>query len=98
MTISGIVGLPGPDDRAWLDRMPGSEIPVIRQPFAAGDRLPFWVGTAAVDRHELYDLRIDPDEQENLVGTRAETEMIELLRVALAELDAPDEHLARLGI
>ena len=96
--IAGIVGLPDPDDRAWLDHMPGSEIPVIRQPFAAGDRLPFWVGNAAVDRHELYDLSVDPDEQENLVGTRAEADMIELLRVALADLDAPDEHLARLGL
>ena len=36
--------LPLPDDRAELDRMPGSTIPVIRQPFEAGDLLPFWVG------------------------------------------------------
>ena len=34
--------MPRPDDRAWLDRLPGSEVPVIRQPFDASDRLPFW--------------------------------------------------------
>ena len=64
--------------------MPGSAIPVIRQPFEPGDLLPFWVGRAAVDRHELYDLDVDPDEQENRVGERVESEMIELLRTGLA--------------
>src|SRR5690606_15025560 len=34
--------LPRPDHRAVLDRVPGSDVPVIRQPFAAGDPLPFW--------------------------------------------------------
>jgi hypothetical protein len=96
--LPGVVGLPDPDDRAWLDHMPGSTIPVIRQPFAPGDRLPFWVGRAAVDRHELYDVGIDPDEQENRVGTRDEAEMIELVRVALAAVDAPAEQLVRLGL
>ncbi len=96
--IAGIEGLPNPDHRAWLDRMPGSDVPVIRQPFAPGDRLPFWVGRAAVDRHEVYDLTIDPDEQENRLGTRDEAELIELLRVALAAVDAPAEQFARLGI
>ncbi|MGH8631371.1 MAG: sulfatase-like hydrolase/transferase, partial [Burkholderiales bacterium] len=33
--------LPLPDERAVLDRMPGSKVPVIRQPFRAGDLLPF---------------------------------------------------------
>src|SRR5262249_17489977 len=42
-----LVGWPGsamplPDDRAQLDRMPGSTVPVIRQPFVAGDMIPFW--------------------------------------------------------
>ncbi|MEP6624906.1 MAG: sulfatase [Acidimicrobiia bacterium] len=96
--LPGVQGLPDPDDRAWLDHMPGSTIPVIRQPFTAGDRLPFWVGRAAVDRHELYDVTVDPDEQENRVGTRDEADMMELLRVALADVDAPDEQLVRLGL
>ncbi len=96
--LPGVQGLPDPDDRAWLDHMPGSAIPVIRQPFAAGDRLPFWVGRAAVDRHELYDVSLDPDEQENRVGTQDEADMIELLRAALANVEAPEEQLVRLGL
>ena len=71
---------------------------MIRQPFEPGDLLPFWVGRAAVDRHELYDLDVDPDEQENRVGERLEAEMIELLRTALDAVDAPAEHLTRLGL
>jgi arylsulfatase A-like enzyme len=96
--LPGVHGLPDPDDRAWLDHMPGSTIPVIRQPFSAGDQLPFWVGRAAIDRHELYDVSIDPDEQENRVGSREEADMIELLRAALASVEAPDEQLLRLGL
>ena len=34
--------LPLPDDRAALDRMPGSDVPVIRQPWGENDRLPYW--------------------------------------------------------
>ena len=34
--------LPRPDRRATLDFMPGSDVPVIRQPFQPGDLLPFW--------------------------------------------------------
>ena len=78
--------------------MPGSDIPVIRQPFAPGDALPFWAGTACVDAHELYDLGVDPHEQENLVGTAREREMIDLLRHALESIEAPAEQFERLGI
>ncbi|MEZ5256751.1 MAG: hypothetical protein R2705_07630 [Ilumatobacteraceae bacterium] len=49
-------------------------------------------------RHYLYDLGVDPDEQENRTGEPREAEMVELLRVALGELEAPVEHLERLGI
>jgi hypothetical protein len=96
--IAGWSNLPDPDGRAWLDHMPGSSVPVIRQPFAPGDLLPFWVGRAAVDRHELFDLDVDPDEQENRVGEPLEAEMSELLRVGLANVDAPAEQLVRLGL
>ena len=96
--IPGFDGLPAPDDRAWLDHMPGSTVPVIRQPYRAGDLVPFWVGNAPVDRHELYDLTVDPDEQENRTGGRDEAEMIELLREALGTVDAPDEQFERLGV
>jgi arylsulfatase A-like enzyme len=90
---------PPPDGRATLDHMPGSEIPVIRQPFEPGDTLPFWVnGARNAGRHHLYDLDVDPDEQENRRGEAAEADVIDLLRTALVELDAPDEHLIRLGL
>ena len=90
--------MPVPDERAWLDTMPWSDIPVIRQPFADDDRLPFWVSKRAIDRHALFDLSVDPDEQENRVGDRLEKEMQELLRSALTELEAPDDHFLRLGL
>jgi hypothetical protein len=48
--------------------------------------------------HELYDTEVDPGEVENLAGTRREDEAVELLRAALAEVDAPAEQLARLGL
>ena len=96
--VKGIAEMPPPDDRAWLDRMPGSDIPVIRQPFAPGDAMPFWAGSGEAGQHHLYDLGVDPEEQHNLVGTAQERDAIELLRHALVELRAPDEQLVRLGI
>ena len=96
--IDGFDALPPPDQRAWLDTMPGSEIPVIRQPYEPGDRMPIWATGAAVGNHHLYDLGVDPDEQENRVGEGREAEMVELLRAALTELEAPTEQLERLGI
>ncbi len=98
MPIGPIKGLPDPDDRAVLDKMPGSTIPVIRQPFAPGDMLPFWSAAGSANRDYLFDLDVDPDEAENRSGERLEAEMIELLRSALDEVDAPDEQLERLGI
>ena len=50
----------------------------LRQPFAPGDPLPFWVGHRHVDAHHLYDLDVDPSEDEDLVGTRTETEMLDV--------------------
>ena len=96
--LEDVVRLPPPDRRARLDFMPGSDVPVIRQPFEPGDRLPFWVGHGAVDAHFLFDLDRDPAEDENLTGSAAETEMVELLRVALKEVGAPHEQFERLGI
>lgn len=97
--IAGFTELPPPDQRAWLDTMPGSQIPVIRQPYEAGDPTPFWAGGArTVGQHHLYDLSVDPDEAENRVGEAAEAEMIELLRTALTAVDAPAEQFARLGM
>lgn len=96
--VRGFVELPPPDERAVLDRMPGSTVPVIRQPFAAGDALPMWVGRGHSGQHHLYDIDLDPAELENRRGETGEREMIDLLRTALSELDAPTEHLTRLGL
>jgi arylsulfatase A-like enzyme len=102
--LEDLVRLAPPDRRARLDFMPGTDIPVIRQPFGPGDRLPLWVGHGAVDAHFLFDLAEDPGEEENLAGGGdrrggvAEAEMIELLRLALKDVEAPEEQLERLGI
>jgi hypothetical protein len=100
MPVTALPGLrlPDPDKRAWLDFMPGSTIPVIRQPFAPGDLLPFWSMNPAIDEHHLYNIDLDPDETENRVGESGEADMIELLRVALRAVSAPDEQLERLDI
>ncbi len=91
------VRLPVPDDRAVLDRMPGSKIPVIRQPFREGDLLPYWSqgtppGSFLWDRHE------DPTEQQNLAGTPDEAGLAERLREALRAIEAPPDQLDRLGL
>jgi len=92
--------LPNPDKRAYLDFMPGSDVPVIRQPFQAGDLLPFWAVEPKLGDDHLYQLSGDPDELENRVGDDAdlETRMQDLLRHALISLHAPDEQLSRLGL
>ena len=77
--------------------MPGSNIPVIRQPFAAGDALPYWA-YAQFDGSHLFDLRDDPGEERDLAGTRAEASAADQLRAALEEVDAPDDQFARLGL
>ena len=91
-------GLPRPDRRARLDFMPGSDVPVIRQPFEPGDRLPFWVGRGCVDDHHVFDLDVDPLEEEDRAGTALERELTDLLRTALDEVEAPAEQYARLGL
>ena len=84
---------------AKLDRMPGSDIPVIRQPFQDGDMLPFWAGTdAVVNSNFLFDLSNDPNEQENRAGEASEQALIDMLRSALDEVSAPTEQYLRLGL
>jgi arylsulfatase A-like enzyme len=89
--------LPRPDGRAWLDRMPGSDVPVIRQPFEPGDQIPFW-GYGEFEGSHLFDVDSDPLEEHDLIGTPVETELTDLLRAALVEVEAPKEQLERLGI
>ena len=89
--------MPRPDGRAFLDRMPGSAIPVLRQPFQPGDLIPFW-GSGRFSGSHLYDLREDPAEERNLAGTARENELAERLRTALLAVDAPADQLERLGL
>jgi arylsulfatase A-like enzyme len=96
--IDGMTWLPLPDDRAALDHMPGSSVPVIRQPFRAGDLLPFWAWGGFTGDH-LHDRTEDPDGRVDLGGdaplaTTARNE----LREALVEVDAPDDQFERLGL
>ncbi len=89
--------MPRPDGRAFLDRMPGSDVPVLRQPFRPGDLIPFW-GAGRFSGSHLYDLREDPAEERNLAGSARETQLAERLRAALVEVDAPADQLERLGL
>ncbi|MFT3854404.1 MAG: sulfatase [Ilumatobacteraceae bacterium] len=93
------VRLPKPDGRAFLDTMPGSGVPVIRQPFAAGDPVPFWAASRFTGNH-LWDVDEDPDETHDLAGAdaRREREALDRLRAALDEVEAPDDQYARLGV
>ncbi len=90
--------LPRPDDRARLDRMPGSTVPVLRQPFAPGDLLPFWAFDTPPGTRLLYDVDDDPGQEHDLSGTALEVELVELLRAALDDVEAPAEQLVRLGV
>jgi arylsulfatase A-like enzyme len=94
-TLPG-VRLPLPDDRAVLDHMPGSSVPVIRQPFVAGDLLPFWAYTKFVGSL-TFDLGEDPGEDRSRTGGRLEDEMAGLLLEALREIEAPSDQFERLG-
>ncbi|MCZ6502391.1 MAG: sulfatase [Gammaproteobacteria bacterium] len=100
MPISGLpnIRLPNPDKRAYLDFMPDSEIPVIRQPFRQGDLLPYWSLNPQINDHHLYKVNDDPEENENRVGEPLEKDMQDLLRHALEEMQAPGEQIARLGL
>jgi len=89
--------LPRPDGRARLDRMPGSDVPVIRQPFVAGDALPFWA-YGRFHGHHAYDVSEDPGEERNLAGTPAEADLADHLREALRAVEVPPDQLERLGL
>jgi len=88
---------PTPDERAWLDHMPGSKVPVIRQPFREGDLLPYWAYGKFSGNH-YYDLKDDPLEDENRAGEPREREAAGRLRDALKQIEAPDDQLERLGL
>ena len=89
--------MPMPDGRAVLDFMPGSTIPVIRQPFREGDMLPFWAYSKQYETL-LFDRREDPAETVNRVDGAIGRDAEELLRTALQEVDAPSEQFERLSL
>ena len=53
-------------------------------------------GTKHVTTNLVVDL--DPDEAENRVGEPVEAELVDLLRTALVDVDAPADQLQRLGL
>ncbi len=88
--------LPLPDDRAVLDKMPGSDVPVIRQPWDAEDRLPYWARSST--ENLLFNLEDDPDEEHDLSGTGEEEHFVDMLREILRDMDAPDDQFERLQL
>ncbi|HUZ13393.1 MAG TPA: sulfatase-like hydrolase/transferase [Caulobacteraceae bacterium] len=89
--------LPAPDARAFLDRMPGSDVPVIHQTWGEGERAPFWSWFRPTGNY-VFDRADDPDETRNLIGGPLEARLAEQLRAALVELEAPKTQLQRLGL
>jgi arylsulfatase A-like enzyme len=89
--------LPRPDGRAFLDHMPGSEVPVIRQPYEANDLLPYW-GLGGFSGNCVFNLKNDPQEEQNLVGDPIEQQLADRLRQALKATGAPDDQFVRLGL
>jgi hypothetical protein len=86
-----------PDARASLDFMPGSTVPVIRQPFRAGDLLPFWAYAAQYETI-MFHRGEDPDETVNRIDDPVARHAEELLRSALVSVSAPSEQFERLGL
>lgn len=88
-----------PDGRAQLDRLPGSDSPVIRQPFDPSDDVPYWA-RGRFDGDLLYDhFEAEGGEVRNRADDPVATsEMTDLLVEALRAIDAPAEQFVRLGI
>ena len=91
------VKMPLPDERATLDFMPGSRVPVIRQRFVDGDLLPFWAYAREYETL-LFDRYEDPHETDNRIDSALTADAEELLRVALQDVQAPSEQFERLGL
>jgi hypothetical protein len=97
------LALPLPDDRAVLDHMPGSPVPVIKQVWDASDPLPFWAW-GGFRGHHLWDRIDDPAEERDLAGAtdpagrKLEAERADALRAELEAIEAPPEQLTRLGL
>ncbi len=92
------VRLPRPDRRATLEVMPGTGVPVLRQPFEPGDPLPFWAAGGPPEGSFLFDTGIDPGEDENRVNGRDEATMLDALAGELRRIGAPADMLERAGV
>ena len=90
--------LPRPDHRATLRTMPGTDVPVICQPFRAGDRLPFWAGFGPPRRSYLFDTEVDPGEVENRAGESLVDPMASALADELRAIGAPADLLERVEL
>jgi arylsulfatase A-like enzyme len=90
--------LPRPDRRATLRYMPGTDVPVICQPFEPGDPLPFWAGSPTPSGSYLFDVDTDPEEEENRLGTRVEDQMLDAVATELRQIGAPPDLLTRVGV
>ena len=92
------IRLPRPDSRATLSTMPGSQVPVLRQPFGEGDDVPFWARTAKFQGDVLFNRREDPEETTNLTSGPVSPASFhfEALREALRQIEAPDVQFERL--
>jgi arylsulfatase A-like enzyme len=92
------VRLPRPDRRATLEYMPGSDVPVIRQPFGIGDPVPYWAQTSGDDPDLVFDVVDDPAETHDITDVHVGRRLAAELRDELAAIGAPDDQLARLGL
>ena len=95
------IRLPRPDRRATLEYMPGSDIPVIRQPFTTGDDVPFWARMNSFHGDVVFNRKEDPNEEHNLVKDRSVTSsssQIEAMREALKSIEAPLVQFERLAL
>ena len=89
--------LPLPDDRAVLDRMPGSPVPVLRQIWDAGDRVPYWA--ASRFRGDLlFDLKEDSGEESAISDPEQKAAAAARLASALTAIEAPATQFERLGL
>ncbi len=96
------VRLPRPDQRARLVAAPGTDVPVIRQPFAPTDPIPYWA-IGPFDGDLLYDhagggAEAGSGRVHNRAGEPDAAEMTDLLVEALRAVGAPREQFVRLGL
>lgn len=89
--------LPRPDRRASLRCMPGTEVPVIAQPFEPGDPMPFWA-YGPPRRSHLFDVDEDPGELDDRVGSPEEADLADALAGELRRIEAPADVLERVGL